>query len=400
MGVSMNAAVSDKARDSSAVPRKVMILTNILSPYRIPLFEALASQSDIELDVVLLAEQEANRQWRVQMANPSFSCRVLPGVHGFVARRELHLHLNWGVRRAIRRTHPDVLIVSGYDNLAYWLALLWSRVYGIPLVLWFESSLLSAKHRRGIIAGAKRFFVRRADAYVAFGTKAAECLMALGANLKTVFTGPNTVNMEWYRDRSTEVRQGPSFPNLRSSYPEVMLLYVGQLIERKNLTRLLDALGRLADPTIGLFLVGSGPMEPELRALCHSHGVRNVFFEGFKQQAELLQYYALADALVLPSTTEVWGLVVNEALASGLYVLCSNRAGAAYDLIKEGWNGRTFDPYNVDQLADLIRETKDQIQEIRERRDAISEHACREFSIERSAKAFLDAIRAVMEERT
>lgn len=379
--------------------KRVLIVTNILSPYRVPLFKALADQPGIDLRVALLAETEANRRWHVEKSNLGFECHVVPGLHWFLARKEFHVHLNWGVHRAIRRVRPDVLIVSGYDNVAYWLALVWSRMYRIPLILWFESSLLSAKHRRGIIAGAKRFFVRRANAYVAFGTKAAECLMALGANPKTVFTGINTVNMEWYRDRSAEARQEPSFPNLRSRYPAVMLLYVGQLIERKNLTGLLEALRKLDDPTIGLVLVGSGPMEPQLRALCQSQGICNVFFEGFKQQEELPQYYALADAFVLPSTTEVWGLVVNEALASGLYVLCSNRAGAAYDLIKEAWNGRTFDPYEVEQLADLIRETKDQIQEIRGRRDAISEHACREFGIERSARAFLDAIRAVMEER-
>lgn len=396
----MNAAVSDNARHSSAVPRKVMILTNILSPYRIPLFEALTSQSGIELDVVLLAENEANRQWRVQMANPNFSCRVLPGLHWFFAQRELHLHLNWGIRRAVRRTHPDVLIVSGYDNLAFWLALLWSRVYRIPLILWFESSLLSARHRRGIVAWVKRLFVRKATACVAFGSKAAECLQSLGAQPERVFTGLNTVDMEWYRNKCTEIPREPSPSNTRSSYPEVMLLYVGQLIELKNLTRLLEALGKLDDPTIGLFLVGSGPMEGQLRALCHSEGARNVFFEGYKQQVELPRYYALADALVLPSTTEVWGLVVNEALASGLYVLCSNRAGAAYDLIEDGWNGRTFDPHDVDQLVELIRETKGRIQEIRGRRDAISEHACRVFNIERSAKAFLEAIRAAVGETT
>lgn len=379
---------------------RVMVLTNILSPYRVPLFEAIASEPGIELEVVLLAENEANRKWRVGTGGRAFRSNVLQGVHWFVPQRELHVHLNWGIRRAVRRARPDALIVSGYDSPAYWLALLWSRVYRIPLILWFESSLLSGRHRRGITAGAKRFFVRRAHACVAFGTKAAECLVALGADPDKVFTGLNTVDMEGYRDASMAVLHGPSFVATRSAYPEVMLLYVGQLIERKNIALLLEALAEVDNPTIGLFLVGSGPLESQLRALCHSKGVRNVFFEGYKQQAELPRYYALADVLVLPSTTEVWGLVVNEALASGLYVLCSDRAGAAYDLITEGWNGRTFDPYSGDQLAELIRETKEQIKEIRARREAISEHACREFSIERAARAFLEAIRAVTQEPT
>jgi len=69
----------------------------------------------------------------------------------------------------------------------------------------------------------------------------------------------------------------------------------------------------------------------------------------------LVKYYALADILVLPSFEEVWGLVVNEALASGLYVLSSKFAGASYDLIKEGWNGKVFDPHNIDEIIELIK---------------------------------------------
>jgi glycosyltransferase involved in cell wall biosynthesis len=371
----------------------VAIVTNILSPYRIRLFNALGRRKGIRLTVVLLAENEADRQWRVERSSFDFECHVLPGCHWFLARRELHVHLNWGLGRQIRRCSPDVLIVSGYDSLAFWSAMLRARTLHTPLVLWFESSLLSAVHSSGPIAAAKRFFVQRADAYVPFGTKARECLVALGADPRSIFTGLNTVDMDWYRRASAAIRQQSSFAVERSQYPPVMLLYVGRLVECKNARRLLEALTRLHDPDIGLFVVGSGPEGEDLKAFCRLHDVRSVYFEGFKQQAELPKYYALADALVLPSTREVWGLVVNEALATGLYVLCSDRAGATYDLIREGWNGRAFDPYDVDQLTEMIRKTNESIEDIRARREAISDHACSEYSIERSAQAFIEAIR-------
>jgi len=89
---------------------------------------------------------------------------------------------------------------------------------------------------------------------------------------------------------------------------------------------------------------------------------------------------------------EPLGLVVRKTLASGLYVLCSDRAGAGYDLLGNGWNGELFDPHNVEELVGLIGKTKEQLEDIRIRREAISDHACREFSIGRSAEAFLDAI--------
>jgi len=376
---------------------RVLIGTNILSPYRVPLFNALAGQEELKVKVALLAETEANRQWRIEGSNAQFDYCVLPGKHCSLAS-ELHVHLNWGLGRVIKQFKPDVLITGGYDNLAHWMTLFYVKILHKPLILWFESSLLSAKYTKGPLFAAKQFFVRQADAYVAFGTKAKECLLALGAKPEKVFMGINTVDMNWFRDRCRTIRAQHTFKQGRAGYPPVLLLYVGQLIPRKNVLTILAAMEHLHDPDIGLFIVGSGPQEAELKELCRHHELQNIYFEGFKQQLELPRYYALADILVLPSTREVWGLVVNEALANGLYVLCSNHAGAAYDLIKDGWNGRTFDPYNVGQLAELFHETKENIEEIRARREAISDHACREYSIERSAQAFLDAIRAVMEE--
>jgi glycosyltransferase involved in cell wall biosynthesis len=82
---------------------------------------------------------------------------------------------------------------------------------------------------------------------------------------------------------------------------------------------------------------------------------RCVLLPGFKQYPELPAYYGLASAFVHASTTEQWGLVVNEAMASGLPVLVSNRCGCATDLVQEGVNGFTFDPYSVEAIAHAMQ---------------------------------------------
>lgn len=151
----------------------------------------------------------------------------------------------------------------------------------------------------------------------------------------------------------------------------------------------------LRNPDIGFIIVGGGLEEGNLKVFCKEYKLRNVFFEGFQQQEMLPEYYALADIFILPSFEEVWGLVVNEALASGLYVLSSKFAGASYDLIKERWNGEIFDPNKVGEIVDLIKRVKENIEDIRERRDDISQYACNEFSIERSAEEFTKAINSV-----
>jgi glycosyltransferase involved in cell wall biosynthesis len=80
----------------------------------------------------------------------------------------------------------------------------------------------------------------------------------------------------------------------------------------------------------------------------------SVLLPGFKQYPDLPVYYGIANAFIHASTTEQWGLVVNEAMASGLPVLVSNRCGCATDLVQEGVNGFTFDPCDVEQLAQLM----------------------------------------------
>jgi len=374
---------------------KVTIVTNIISPYRVPLFNRLSKEDDLDLKVIALAEKEANREWQIAKEQIVFDYHVLPGFHKFIRSKEIPIHLNWGLWKALRRYKPDVVITSGYDAPAYWEAFLYCKLFKKKFILWNGTTLLSTRTTGGFIGQAKRFIIRGADRYVTYGTKAAEYLESLGAPKEKIHIGVNTVDMQWFRDQSRKIRAEAKYELWRSHYPGMLLLFVGQLIPRKGLRQLLYAFSKLKDPDIGLMVVGSGPEERSLRKLCEELGVRNVYWEGFHQQNELPYYYSLSDALVLPSIKEVWGLVVNEALASGLYVLCSNRAGAAHDLIKENWNGKMFDPHDVDQLAGLIRETKGQIEEIRARREAISEQACQEFGIERSAKAFLDAIRSV-----
>ena len=374
---------------------RVLVVTNILSPYRVPLFKHLARSTALDVSVIALAESEANRHWRGAGNVQEFGYRVLVGWHVFLRRLEMPIHLNWGLLRALWRVRPDVVMTSGYDQLAYWEAFLYAKLARKPYLLWNGTTSLSTGTVGGPIGWLKRRIVRGADGYVAYGSQAAEYLVAFGAPRERIHVGVNTVDMAFYRERTTAERRAPSFRAKRVLYPEVLLLYVGQLIERKGVLQLLEALRKLDDPSVGLVVVGGGPQESALRRFCKEANLRNVYFEGFHQPEELPEYYALADLLVVPSREEVWGLVVNEALAGGLYVLCSDRAGAAYDVIEDGWNGRLFSPSDVDRLAEIINETRRQLEEIRVRREEISERACREFGIERSAKAFLDAIQAV-----
>jgi len=213
-----------------------------------------------------------------------------------------------------------------------------------------------------------------------------------GAKKDKISIALNTADMEFFREQSSEYRGKEAFVNERSELPKLLLLYVGQLIERKGVLQVLKALEILDDSDVGLFIVGDGPQKAMLEGYCREKCLNNVYFEGFKSEEELPRYYALSDVLILSSFREVWGLVINEAMASGLYVLASKYTGAGFDLIKEEWKGNVFDPYRVEEVGNVIRVTKENIESIRMRRNEISAHACQKFSISRSGDAFLNAI--------
>ncbi|MBE3128358.1 MAG: glycosyltransferase family 4 protein [Actinobacteria bacterium] len=377
--------------------KKVLLITHAIAPYRIPLFNYIHQMGDFDFKVITLAEKEKNRSWRISQNEIKFNQQVLTGLHFYIygEKREIPIHLNRKVMVTIWQYNPDVIITAGYDSLAYWQAFLYCKIFKKKYILWNESSLLSIGSVRGIRGLLKRFIIKGSSNYVAFGTKAKEYLEFLGANPKNVFTSVNTVDLEYFRGKILKFKKDRNLLAERREYPKILFLYVGQLIKRKGVIQILSAFDILKDDEIGLLIIGDGPEEKNLMKFCKENTIKNVFFEGYCQQSELPKYYALADVFILSSFLEVWGLVVNEALASGLYVLCSKYAGVAYDLIKEGWNGEIFDSNNIDEFVKSIKQTKKKIDSIRNRREIISQHACREFGIEDSAQAFLEAIKNV-----
>jgi len=136
-------------------------------------------------------------------------------------------------------------------------------------------------------------------------------------------------------------------------------------------------------------LVGDGPQKDELVRARESLALQEfVHFPGFVRYPALPAYYALASAFVLPSTWEPWGLVVNEAMASGLPVLVSSRCGAA-ELVRPGENGYTFDPYNEGELtaAMVTLATSPKLEQMGES----SRSAIRGYGVERFASALVSA---------
>lgn len=323
---------------------RLSVITNMVPPYRAPVFRALHEQLGPGLEVLLLSEREKNRWWTAQ-AN-SLPARVLLGKHLFFPGRDWALHFNTGISRAIRSHAPNVVVISGWDNPSYWMALGSAKVLGIPVVLWSGSHRLSGRSQRGPIRWLKERFVRAADAYLSYGSMAADYLVELGAPRDRIVVGSNAVESAIFA--SCSVQSGAR--ERQGSHDKLIVLFSGQLIARKGLDILIRALSR-ASSSAHLWVIGNGPERANCEKLAGELLPGRAQFLGERQYAELPAIYAAADLFVMPSLVEVWGLVLNEAMASGLPVISSRQAGATADLVVGKETGLTFDATSIDDLA-------------------------------------------------
>jgi glycosyltransferase involved in cell wall biosynthesis len=201
-----------------------------------------------------------------------------------------------------------------------------------------------------------------------------------------------------WRGRRGEVRAWLGVPD-----GTICFLFVGKFEAKKHPQHLIASLGRLRQnrPDLrvhGLF-VGDGAMAEQLRALASTENVSTAF-AGFVNQREIPKVYIAADALVLPSDyDETWGLVVNEAMACGLPALVSDRVGCGPDLVETGATGARYSFGDIEAMATVMEEWAETPGRLRHLGVAAEERVRAQYTVERSVKAVLEAVRATTEER-
>ena len=167
-----------------------------------------------------------------------------------------------------------------------------------------------------------------------------------------VFLGYDAVDNAYFANGAEAARQNALELRSEFSLPQNYFLASARFIPKKNLSRLIAAYAAYRAvanrESWDLVLLGDGELRESIVTQIKSLGLQGcVHLPGFVQYPDLPKYYGLAGAFIHASTTEQWGLVVNEAMASGLPVLVSERCGCAYDLVKNGVNGWTFHPEDV-----------------------------------------------------
>ncbi len=266
------------------------------------------------------------------------------------------MKLAWAVWRKLDQLRPSSVLVPGWYTAPALAAAIWARLHGRRSILMSETT--EQDHCRVWWKETiKRLLIRLLfDFAVTGGEPHVRYLTRLGFPIDRIARYYDVVDNLFYREQADRARQ-ISEHNRILGLPPLYFLYVGRLAPEKNIGASLRAFARYRESggTWSFVLVGDGPERAALEHLSGELGIsEHVQFTGQRAAMDIAVYYALAGCFILPSIREPWGLVVNEAMASGLPLIVSNRCGCAEDLIESGGNGYLFDPRNDGELAALM----------------------------------------------
>ena len=330
--------------ESATRPLKVAFLTVMPSPYTQDLFHAMQSDGRIRPRVFYMEMTAPDTRWG-KVPLPDYAT-VLSGFWvPFLGGR---VHLNPRAVRAIAAERPDVVVVGGYMTLTTQMVMLWLRKKRLPWIFWGE--LPGMRHRRGLGAAlrwlAQRPAVQSPDAIAAIGTRAVAAYGRMAREGCRIANIPYCCDVKPFLD----ICRNEGILTNRTRF-----LFCGQLIHRKGVDLLVDEFCRAAREVVSieLTLIGDGPLRRELEQRIPDALRHCVHFAGFQPVAELPRFFGNADVFILPSRHDGWGVVVNQAIAAGLPVICSDSVGAA-DLVVENANGHVIPTANSKALYDAI----------------------------------------------
>lgn len=300
-----------------------------------------------------------------------------------------------GVEEALLGTRPDVVVVPGWHSAFYLRAIAACRRHRIPVLYRGDSNLAAAPAglRRVAWRLRTRFALKMFDGYLSVGTASREYLQRFGATEPLIFDSPHCVDNAWFASAAGAMRQEGrevARRELGAGPDDFLVLFAAKFTAVKRPVDVIEAAARLG-PSVVVAMAGNGPLLEHIRGAAERMRVR-LSTPGFVNQSAMPRLLAAADCVAVPSRSETWGLLVNEALASGTPCVVSAGVGAGRDLIHERASGAVHQPGDVEGLAAALTRVRDAL-----RAGSITvascQHAVADFVYERAADGLIKAAR-------
>ena len=329
---------------------RLAVLTNMIAPYRLPIYSVLANQFNL---LLLHGGKEANRDtWSgLEAALPNAKVVRAWGWKLRHARKinrevfdEKFIHVTPGLIWHLLHFRPDAVISNemGFRSV---MALAYGAIFRKPVWIWWGGTVHSERNIGPFRKTLRKVFARWVDHWVSYGQTSTEYLLGLGVGRDRILQSQNAIDEERFK---TTV--DPAWV----MEPKPVVLHVGQLIERKGIGALLNAAAELQRQghEFSLLLVGNGREKQALEDRVQLLGLKNVHFQPAQTPDRMPAVYRSADLLVFPTLEDVWGLVANEAILSDLPVLCSKYAGCAPELFGPE---TIFSPDDIGDFSQKLR---------------------------------------------
>ncbi len=369
---------------------RVALVTNVLAHYRVPCFQQLAADLEHRLAIYLLAGDMEHRRYVMADGNADLPLVYLPGWQW----RQPPLddrHIN--DIRPVLRAPWQTIILGAWDEPTYLLLWTWALARRRRVIFWIESTAVDMPRGR-LKEAFKRLLMKHCTACMVPGQRAAEYCRQLGADPQHIFHAPNATDRSYFRSQADRLLPRRAELRQATGLQRLVVLFVGRLVESyKGVETLLTACAALERRNLAttLLIAGEGPDGETYRRLAVELGLEDARFLGTLNHDELCRTYTMADVLVLPSLSETWGFVLNEAMEFGCPLVVSDRVGAGPDLVRGGENGFTFPVGNADALATAI-EKIGRDQNLRRRMGEASRRIVEDFSPQHWAAGAMQAI--------
>lgn len=334
---------------------RVLFMTNMPSPYRVDFFNELGKYC--ELTVMFERDRDHSRDTRYKAGRfENFKAVFLKGIS--VSDAEAFCP---AVVKLLSRKGFDCIIVGNYYSPTGMLAIEYMRLKRIPFVLSTDGGMV--KENLGFKYKLKRHFIGSASGWLSTGKMTTDYLVHYGADREKIVIYPFTslrksdiLTVPLTKKEKMALRQKLGIKEKK------IVISVGQFIYRKGYDVLLNACADLNEE-IGVYIIGGTPTEDYLKMKADLH-LDRVHFVDFMSKQDLAEYYKAADLFVLPTREDIWGLVINEAMAYGLPVVTTDRCVAGVELVENGITGQIVPAEDVNQLRAAIIENVDYLDSV------------------------------------
>ena len=306
--------------------KSVLFITNLPTPYRIDFYRELGKLCDLTVVIEARRASDLHFNWNDDHTE-TFQLHCLN--EGNLDEKKV----NWSILPFLKKGRYDIVVVSCYHTHTGMLSLATLKAKGIPYVFETDGGMI-ATEESGLKKMFKTALIKGAKTYFSPSAGSDDYLVYYGAKRERIHRYPfsSLCNAD-ILSKPLSLQEKQAIRERLGIKEEKMILAVGQFIPRKGFDILMEA-AKDMDRHIGIYIVGGKPTE-EYLAMQEKYGLTQVHFEGFKTKDELAEYFKAADLFVHPTREDIWGLVINEAMAYGLPVVTTKKCVAGMELIAD-----------------------------------------------------------------